>query len=508
MQVSRKIKLEESTHSVVRSEILQVADIVARDTGIDREEILLAMEQAILKTAQMKYGEEKNLEAVIDRKTGEIDIYRILTVSENVENPNKEILLCDAILKNPEIQVGDVLRDKLPAIEFGRVAAQSARQVIIQRVRTAERTTQYEEFLNRVGEIITGVVKRVEYSDIILDIGRSEGVIKKTELIPNEIFKVGDRIKVLLSGLNKEQTGPLLHLSRTNPEFLKRLFEQEVPEIYDGIIRITAVARDPGSKAKIAVTTNDPNLDPIGACVGVKGSRVQAVVDELKGEKIDIVAWAENPAMFIVNALSPAEVTKIVMEETGDRVTAVVPDDKLSSAIGRRGQNVRLASKLTGWTISVTTETEEANARAQENARILKAFMEDLDVDEMVAHLLMGEGYSSVDEISTTPISEIASIEGFDEDIANEIQQRAISYMTKKRAEVSKLCEEKGVSQELKDYKLLKSELLEVLVNSDIKTLDDLGDLSTDELLEISGDLLTKSEAETLIMKIRENWFN
>ena len=506
--MSRKIKLEETTHSVVRSEILQVADIVARDKGIEREEILTAMEQAILKTAQMKYGEEKNLEAVIDRKTGEIEIYRLLTVCENIENSDRDISLSDAILRDPEAKVGDVLRDKLPTVEFGRVSAQSARQIIVQRVRTAERNKQYEEFLNRVGEIITGVVKRIEYSEIILDIGRSEGIIKKAEIIPNEIFKVGDRIKVLLSGLSKEQTGPLLQLSRTNPEFLKRLFEQEVPEIYDGIIRITSVARDPGSKAKIAVTTNDPNLDPIGACVGVKGSRVQAVVDELKGEKIDIIAWAENPAMFIVNSLSPAEVTKIVMEETGNRVTAVVPDDQLSSAIGRRGQNVRLASKLTGWTISVTTETEEAKLRAQENARILKTFMEDLDVDEMVAHLLMGEGYSSVDEIATSPISEISSIEGFDEDIANEIQQRAISYMTKKKDDVSKLCEEKGVSTELKDYKLLKPELLEVLVNSDIKTLDDLGDLSTDELMEVSGDLLTKSEAETLIMKIRENWFN
>lgn len=506
--MSRKIRLEDETQPVAKSEILQVADMVARDKGIDRDDVLVAMEQAILKTAQMKYGEEKELETLINRKNGEIEIYRLLTVVEKVSDSDREIALSDALKKVGDIKIGNTYRDRLPAIEFGRVAAQSARQIIVQRVRLAERNKQYEDFSGRVGEIITGTVKRVEYSDIVLDIGRAEGVIKRTETIPNEIFKIGDRIKVYLAGLNKDQTGPLLILSRTNPDFLKKLFEQEVPEIYDGVIKIMSVARDPGSKAKIAVTTNDPNLDPIGACVGVKGSRVQAVVDELKGEKIDIVSWSDNPAIFIVNSLSPADVSKIVMEETGNRVTAVVPDEQLSSAIGRRGQNVRLASKLTGWTISVVTETEESKARAAESARILKHFMEGLDVDEMVGHLLVGEGYTSISEIATSPISEIASIEGFDEDIANEIKQRATSYIDKKQKDVEKLCEEKGVSQELRNYKLLRPELLEALVNADIKTLDDLGDLSTDELLEISNDLLTKSEAETLIMKIRETWFN
>lgn len=506
--MSKKIKLEENTRQVARNEILQIADIVAREKGIDKEEILGAMEAAILKIAQAKYGEEKKLEVIIDRKTGEIEINRILLVVENVHNINTEVGLEDVKSAYPSIQLGETIKDKLPALDFGRVSAQSARQIIIQKVRTAERIKQSEEFANRIGEIITGVVKRVEYTDVIFDIsGKAEGIIKKSEMIPREIFRVGDRIKVLLVGINKEQTGPLLMLSRTHPDFLKKLFEQEVPEVYDGVIKIMAVARDPGSKAKVAVTTSDPNLDAIGACVGLKGARVQAIVDELKGEKVDIVLWSENPAMFIVNSLSPADVSKIVMDETEDRVTAVVPDNKLSSAIGRRGQNVRLASKLTGWVINVTTESEETKARAKETNRILNLLMKNLDVDEMVAHLLMGEGFSSIEDIALTPLSELASIEGFDNEIAEELQQRAKSYIDKKQEDVYKLCEEKGVSQDLKEYKLLKPELLEVLVKADIKSLDDLGDLSKDELMDIAGDLLSESEAGALIMKIRENWF-
>jgi N utilization substance protein A len=505
---SRKIKLEENdTFSAIRSEILQVADIVAKDKGIDKEDILDAMEQAILKTAQMKYGEEKDLSVVIDRKTGGVEIYRVLSVADDIDDVHRQITLDDAKNIDANAKLGDSIRDKLPLIDFDRVAAQSARQVIMQKVNAVERQRQYEEFVGRVGEIITGIVKRVEYSDVILDIGRTEGVLRKNDVIPGEILRVGDRIKVLLSELNSEQVGPLLHLSRTNPEFLKKLFEQVVPEIYDGVIKIVTVARDPGSKAKMAVTTSDPSLDPVGACVGVKGARVQSVVDELKGEKIDIIPWSDNPAMFMVNSLSPAEVSRIVMEETGNRVTAVVPGDQLSSAIGRRGQNVRLASKLTGYTISVTTEEEDAKARAQENSRILKEFTENLDIDEMVAHLLMGEGYSSVEDIANSSKSEISSIDGFDEDIAEEIQQRATAYMEKKKSEVAALCKDRGVSTELIEYSLLRPVLLEALVKADIKTLDDLGDLSTDELLDISGDLLSSREAAALIMKIRENWF-
>ncbi|MDR2598381.1 MAG: transcription termination factor NusA [Holosporales bacterium] len=506
--MSKKIKAESKVHDVAaKNEILQVADIVARDKGIDREEILSAMECAILKTAQMKYGEERELKVTINRKTGDIEIYRALKVVDNVEDRNVEISLLDALRLNPDAKIGDSINDQLPAIDFGRIGAQVARQIIVQKVKSAERKKQYEEFEGRIGEIITGIVKRVEFSDIIIDIGRTEGVIRKSELIPNEIFKAGDRIKVLLSGLNKDQTGPLLHLSRTNPNFLRKLFEQEVPEIYDGIVKIISIARDPGSKAKIAVATSDTSLDPIGACVGTKGSRVQAVVDELRGERIDIVQWSDNPAIFIVNSLAPAAVSRIVMEESGNKVEAVVPDDQLSAAIGRRGQNVRLASKLTGWTISVTTEKEDAENRARESNRIRNIFIENLDVDDMVARLLMGEGFSSIEDLASASPAELTSIEGFDEDIANEISRRAVTAMEKKRAEIEKLCIEQGVAKDLMEYKLLRIDLLELLVKEGIKTLDDLGSLSTDELLDITGDLLNKREAETLIMKVREGWF-
>ncbi len=505
--MSKKIKIEEKISSGMKSEILQVADIVAKDKGIDKEEILVAMEQAILKTAQLKYGSEKNLVAEIDRKSGDIEVFSIMTVVDEVLNPSTEISITDALLSDQKFKIGDEIRTKLPPLDFGRVAAQSARQVIIQKVKTAERSRQQEEFSGRVGDIITGVVKRVEFSDIVMDVGRTEGIIRKSEIIPNETFKIGDRIKVLLVSVNKDPAGPLLQLSRTHPDFLRKLFEQEVPEIYDGVVRVVAVARDPGSKAKIAVTTSDSNLDPIGSCVGVKGSRVQAVVDELRGEKIDIILWDENPAMFIVNSLSPADVSRIVFEETGTSVDAVVPNDQLSTAIGRRGQNVRLASKLTGFSISVITEEDDAKNRARESSRIVKLFMEGLDVDEMVAHLLMGEGYSGVDELAETSIQELSSIEGFDEDVAAEIKNRAAVYLEKKQQEIRELCKENGVKQDLMEYKMISPELLETLVKSGIKSLDDLGALATDELLEVSEDLLNKREAETLIMKIREKWF-
>lgn len=504
--MSRRIKLDETAQPVAKSEILQVADMVAKEKGIDRDDILDAMEQAVLKTAQMKYGDSTRLEARIDRKTGEIEVFRLMDMVSSSPKLGKEISSSDAKRQNGDAKTEDLFREKLPPLDFGRVAAQVARTVIVQKVQLAERNKQYADFSGKVGEIITGIVKRVEYSRIILDIGRTEGVLKKVDTIPHENFKIGERVKVYLAGLNKEQNAPLLNLSRTCPEFMTKLFEQEVPEIYDGVVVVKSVARDPGSKAKVAVTTNEPNLDPVGACVGIKGARVQAIVDELKGEKIDIINWSENPAIFIVNSLAPAEVSKIIMEETGDKVTAVVPDKQLSVAIGRRGQNVRLASKLTGWTISVTTETQEAEDRNVENTRVLKYFMNNLDIDEMMAQLLISEGYYSMEGIATSPVEKLASIRGFDEDIASELQQRASSYMENKKREIAKLCEENKVSPELINYELLRPELLEVLVKSGLKTLEDLGDLSSDELIEIAGDLLSKSEAEILIMKIRETW--
>lgn len=506
--MSRKIKVEEKTvATVVKNEILQVSDIVAKDKGIDREEVLEAMEYAILKTAQLKYGVEKDLLASIDRKTGEISIKRVMTVVEDVTNPDREIDLEEASAKSPGITYGDRIFEDLPGVEFGRVAAQSARQVIMQKVRTAERNKQFEAFSGRVGEIITGVVKRIEFSDVVLDVGRTEGILRRMDVIPNETFKVGDRIKVLLVSINKEGSGPMLVLSRTNNEFMKKLFEQEVPEIYDGIVKIMAIARDPGSKAKIAVSTSDSNLDPIGSCVGVKGARVQAICDELKGEKIDIVLWSDNPAVFIVNALSPAEVVRIVIDEGKGAVDAVVPNDQLSSAIGRRGQNVKLASKLTGWNINVTTEEEDSKKRTEENARILKHFMNNLDVDDMVAHLLLSEGYSNIDEIAESELSELTSIEGFDEVLAKELQDRAAAAILKKKKSIDNMCKKKGVKSDLREYDVIGTELLEVLVEGGIKSLNELGDLSTDELLEITGSMLSKEEAEALIMDIRKDWF-
>jgi N utilization substance protein A len=506
--VNKRVVAERDSLPIVKNEILQIADVVAKDKGIKIDIILSAMETAILRTVQMKYGEDKEFSVVINRKTGEIEVYRLRTVVDAVEDINNQIQLSAAKEISPDINIGDVLQDKLPAMEFGRVSAQTARQVIVQQISIAERENQLEEFSGRVGEIIVGIVKRVEFSNVVLDIGRTEGIIRKSEMLPNEIFKVGDRMRVLLSGLNSEQVGPLLQLSRTNPNFLRKLFEQEVPEVYDGVVKIVAIARDPGSKSKIAVTTSDPNLDPIGACVGIKGSRVQAVVNELNGEKVDIVQWSDNPAMFIINGMSPVEVARIIMEEGGNRVTIVVPAEQLSSAIGRKGQNIRLVSRLTGWTINITTEEEDAKARAKESERVLNLFMSGLDVDDVVARLLMCDGYTSIDEIVSTPLQEIAAIEGFDDDIASEIKQRAEVYINNVKAKVGDLCKTNNVASELMECTLLKPELLELLVKAGIKTLNDLGDLSADELLDITGELLDKSEAMALIMKVRENWFN
>ena len=429
-------------------------------------------------------------------------------VVDEIKDEDNEILLREAKRFDINAKVGDEIKNKLPPIEFSRSMASTSRQIIMQKIKIAERNNQAKEFSSRIGDIISGIVNRVEYSEIIIDIGKTSGVIRKSETIPNEVFKMGDRIKVLLCGLNKDPSMPLLQLSRTHPDFLKKLFAQEVPEVYDDIIKVVSVARDPGSKAKVAVTTNDPNIDCIGACVGPKGSRVQAISEELKGEKIDIVKWSDDIAVFIVNSLSPAKVTRVVIDETEQKVDAVVPNDQLSAAIGRRGQNIRLASKLTGWAINAITEEADLENRNKETSAIIKIFKDGLDVDEIVAHVLLNEGYVSISEIANSTVEELASIEGFDNDIATEIQSRAISYLENKKKALLELCKEKKVSNDLMNYELIRPELLEVLVNAGILKLDDLGDLSTDELLEISDGLLTKKEASTLILKVRENWFN
>ena len=414
---------------MARPELVQVADAVARDKTIDREEVFEAMEQAIQKAGRSKYGHENDIRASIDRRTGEIKLARYLTVVETVENENTQLTLEKAKRKDPTIEMGGVLIDPLPPIDFGRIAAQTAKQVIVQRVRDAERARQFSEYKDRRGEIVNGLVKRVEFGNVIVDLGRAEALLRRDELIPREHFKNGDRVRAFIMDVREEPRGPQIFLSRTAPDFMSALFTQEVPEIYDGIIEIKAVARDPGSRAKIAVISNDSSIDPVGACVGMRGSRVQAVVAELQGEKIDIIQWNQDPATFVVNALAPAEVTKVVLDEDSGRIEVVVPDEQLSLAIGRRGQNVRLASQLTGWTIDILTEAEESERRQEEFRSRSKMFIDALDVDDVLAHLLVTEGFTTVEEVAFVPLEELTDIEGFDEDIANELKERATAYI-------------------------------------------------------------------------------
>src|SRR5271156_3786803 len=401
-----------------RPELLQVADAVARDKGIDRDEVLDAMEQAIQKAGRSKYGHEHDIRAHIDRKNGEIQLARFMEVVEEVENELTQLTVAQAAKKKLSLAVGEFLVDPLPPIDFGRIAAQTAKQVIVQKVRDAERQRQFNEFKDRTGEIVNGLVKRVEFGNVVVDLGRAEALLRRDELIPRELFRTGDRVRAYIFDVRQEQRGPQIFLSRTHPQFMAKLFGQEVPEIYDGIIEIKAVARDPGSRAKIAVISRDSGIDPVGACVGMRGSRVQAVVAELQGEKIDIVPWSPDPATFVVNALAPAEVAKVVMDEEQRRVEVIVPDDQLSLAIGRRGQNVRLGSQLTGWDIDILTEAEESERRTEEFRSRSQMFIDALDIDDVIAHLLVTEGFTSLEEVAYVAVEDLADIEGFDADVA------------------------------------------------------------------------------------------
>src|SRR5258705_2421248 len=396
--------------SANRLELLQIADAVAREKSIDRTLVLSAMEDAIQKAAKSRYGSENEIRAEIDSRTGEIKLSRLLEVVERVTLDATEIALKDAKKRNPEAEVGDFIAEPLPPLDFGRVAAQNAKQVIVQKVREAERERQFNEYKDRVGEIGNGTVKRVEYGNVIVDLGRAEAIIRRDEMIPRENARYGDRVRAYIYGVRREQRGPQIFLSRARPEFMAKLFAMEVPEIYDGVVEIKSVARDPGSRAKIAVISKDSSIDPVGACVGMRGQRVQAVVNELQGEKVDIIQWRSDAAEFIVNALAPAEVTKVVLDEDSNRIEVVVPETQLSLAIGRRGQNVRLASQLTGWDIDIVTEQEESERRQKEFAERSQSFMESLDVDEVIAQLLVTEGFSSVEEVAFVDLSEIAHI--------------------------------------------------------------------------------------------------
>jgi N utilization substance protein A len=494
--------------AIARPELLLVADAVAREKSIDREEVLEAMEQAIQKAGRAKYGHEKDIRATIDRKTGDVRLSRWTEAVEVVENEETQIPVHIAKKFKPDIQLGQHLVDPLPPIDFGRIAAQTAKQVIVQRVREYERRRQYDEYKDRVGEIINGVVKRTEYGNLMVEVGRAEALLRRDELIPRESFRNGDRVRAYIYDVREEPRGPQIFLSRTHPGFLAKLFAQEVPEIYDGIIEIKAVARDPGSRAKMAVISRDSSIDPVGACVGMRGSRVQAVVQELQGEKIDIIPWSPQAATFVVNALAPAEVTKVVMDEEAGRVEVVVPDDQLSLAIGRRGQNVRLASQLTRWDIDILTEAEESERRQEEFRRRTGLFVEAMDVDDVIAGLLVTEGFTSVEELAFSPLEELAEIEGFDENVAAELIRRAEMFLLRRDAELTEQRQTLGVTEEVAGLEMLTPAMLVALGEKGVKTLDDLADLASDELIEIVGEgNMDEATANEIIMSARAHWF-
>ncbi len=504
--------------SANRLELLQIADAVAREKLIDREIVIEAMADAIQKAARSRYGQETNVRADIDPKTGDIKLQRLLEVVENVEDYTTQIDLELARDKDPNIELGQFVSEPLPPMDFGRIAAQSAKQVIVQKVREAERDQQFEEYKDRVGEIVNGTVKRVEYGNVIVDLGRGEAIIRRDETIPRENFRYGDRVRAYIYDVRREQRGPQIFLSRTHPEFMAKLFTMEVPEIYDGIIEIKSVARDAGSRAKIAVISHDSSIDPVGACVGMRGSRVQAVVGELQGEKIDIIPWSPDAASFIVNALQPAEVAKVVLDEEAERIDVVVPDEQLSLAIGRRGQNVRLASQLTGWDIDIMTEQEESERRQAEFVENTNTFIEALNVDEMVAQLLASEGFSSIEEVAYVEADEIAAIEGFDGDTAEELQARAREALEKQEMEYDEQRRALGVADDLREVEGITTAMMVALGKEEIKTLEDFAGCASDDLVGwterkdgettrydgiLDGFKLSREDAEHMVMAAR-----
>src|ERR1700761_739563 len=505
--------------SANKLELLQIADAVAREKAIDRGIVIAAMEDAIAKAARSRYGAETDVHAEINAKTGELRLSRHMLVVELVENSSNQISLEDARKRNPAAQIGDTIADTLPPLEYGRIAAQSAKQVIVQKVREAERDRQYSEYKDRIGDIVNGTVKRVEYGNVVADLGRGEAIIRRDEMLPRETLRNGDRVRAYIYDVRREPRGPQIFLSRTHPQFMAKLFAQEVPEIYDGIVEIKAVARDPGSRAKIGVISRDSSVDPVGACVGMRGSRVQAVVNELQGEKIDIIPWSQDPATFVVNALAPAEVTKVVMDEEQKRIEVVVPDQQLSLAIGRRGQNVRLASQLTGWDIDILTEQEESERRQAEFETRTRMFIDTLNVDEVIGQLLASEGFASVEELAMVDEKELASIEGFDEDTASELQNRAREYLDRIESELDAKRKELGVKDELRDVPGVPAAILVRFGENDIKTIEDLAGCATDDLVGwterkeggeptkhpgiLDANEISRDDAENMIMQAR-----
>ena len=495
------------TSSIPGLELIQIADVVAREKSIDREEVIMAMEEAIQKAGRSKYGQDRDIRAMIDRKQGSITLERWTEVVEMVEDEATQMSVAEGA--KYDLAIGEFHRQPLPPIEFGRIAAQTAKQVISQKVREAERERQFGEYENRVGEIVVGTVKRAESYSTTVDLGRAEAVIRREEMIPREMLKQGDRIRAYIQDVRREVRGPQIFLSRGANEFMAKLFTQEVPEIYDGIIEIKAVAREPGSRAKISVLSRDPSIDPVGACVGLRGSRVQAVVTELQGEKVEIIPYEEDPVAFVVNALAPAEVAKVVMDEIAGRMEVVVPDDQLSLAIGRRGQNVRLASQLTGWYIDILTEADESERRQEEFKNRSTRFMEALNIDDVIAHLLVAEGFASVEDIAETPVDELAQIQGFDENIAAELINRSIEFVEAEASRIEGELAKLKVADDLMSFEYLSMAMILQLANNGILTRDDLAELDSEELVGFLKDegIDDETVAGDIIMAARAHWF-
>ncbi len=468
--------------SANKLELIQIADAVAREKSIDKSLVIEAMEEALSKAARSRYGHETNVRAEINPVTGETRLWRLLEVVEEFENEAGEILLTEARHKNPEAEIGDYISEPLPPMEFGRVPAMMAKQVITQKIREAERERQYEDFKDRIGEIINGLIKRVEYGNVIVDLGKAEAVVRRDQQLPRENYRTGDRVRAYIMDVRQETRGPQIFLSRSHPQFMAKLFEQEVPEVYDGVIEIRAVARDPGSRAKIGVYSNDNSIDPVGACVGMRGSRVQAVVNELGGEKIDIVPWSDETATCIVNALAPAEVAKVVIDEESERIEVVVPDEQLSLAIGRRGQNVRLASQLTGFDIDIMTEEEESAKRQEEFRQRSERFMEGLDVDDIMAGLLISEGFNRIEEVAFVDVQELVEIDGFDQETAEELQARANDFLSEEARKLNERRLEIGVQDELVEFEGLDLKMIVALGEEGVKTVEDFAGCVTDDL--------------------------
>ncbi len=496
--------------SIPRLELIQVAEAVSREKSIDKEEVILAMEEAIQKAARSKYGLERDIRANIDRKNGSINIAQFTEVVETIENEQTQMTLDESQRRKLDLTIGDFYKEALPPIDFGRIAAQTAKQVISQKVREAERERQFHEYKDRVGEIVVGTIKRVEDHSVTIDLGRAEAVIKRDQMIPREQLRPGDRLRTFIINVTQETRGPQIFLSRSSNEFLAALFTQEVPEIYDGIIVVKGVAREPGSRAKISAFSNDPSIDPVGACVGMRGSRVQAVVGELQGEKIEIIPWSEDPVSFVINALAPAVPSKVVMDEDAGRMEVVVPDDQLSLAIGRRGQNVRLASQLTGWYVDILTEAEESEKRQEEFTERTKIFIDALDIDDVIAHLMVSEGFVTVSDIADATLEELTTIEGFDEDLASELSERAKNFVNIENQRIETSLKKLKVKKDLYDFSDLSKKSILILAENDIKTLDDLAELDSEELFNILGKdvFVNEDDAGTVIMKAREHWFS